>query len=65
MPPINTKLKANVCDVPGCTWGPGGTPASYDMPQHLGLHKWHKHGIKGIARPGRTPKKAEIGRAHV
>jgi len=32
------------CDVPGCEQ-PG-----YEHPQHLGLHRFHKHGIKGEAR---------------
>lgn len=70
MPPITKpkpKPKPFVCDIPGCTWGLDGGPASYAMPQHLGLHKYHKHGIKGETRltrkrAGEPPQPRPIGR---
>ena len=43
------------CTVEGCTQ-PG-----YERPQHLGLHLFHKHGIKGTARKSSTGSKP-IGR---
>jgi hypothetical protein len=53
--PARPKYVANAdgkfaCDFPGCDQPP------YDMPQHLGLHRWHKHGIKGSDRPPRRTK---------
>lgn len=39
------------CDVPGCEQ-PG-----YKHPQHLGLHRFHHHGIEGSSRrPNGTPR---------
>jgi hypothetical protein len=52
------------CDVPGCSQ-PG-----YKHPQHLGLHRFHAHGIKGESRSsdyrerprprGRPPKNRPV-----
>lgn len=49
-----------VCSEPGCT-------AAYKLPQHLGLHRYHKHGIssarkKAKAKAVETPKRKYTAR---